>query len=54
MHNREKDILLLGKQIKAARNFYVHQYGNIDWTSVWEVKYRYLPILKNHLNKIID
>ena len=37
------------QEIKAARNFYVHQYGQVDWTTVWEVKEKYLSMLKNYL-----
>lgn len=41
-------------QIKAARNFYVHQYGYVDWTSVWEVKNKHLAILKQQIQIILE
>ena len=41
-------------QIKAARNFYVHQYGHVDWTTVWEVKYKHLSLLKNQIKTILE
>ncbi len=41
-------------EMKAARNFYVHQYGHVDWTSVWEVKYKHLSILKQQIQMILD
>jgi uncharacterized protein with HEPN domain len=41
-------------QIKAARNFYVHQYGHVDWTSVWEVKEKHLPVLRQQKMEILE
>ena len=37
------------KEIKAARNFYVHVYLSVDWEKIWETIYEKLPQLKRKL-----
>lgn len=40
--------------LKAARNYYIHQYGSIDWLLVWEVASRDVIILKTKVNRVVE
>lgn len=41
------------QQIKAARNFYVHMYGRVNWEMIWETIQKDLPQLKLNIEVII-
>lgn len=41
------------QQMKVARNFYVHAYGQINWELIWETIKNYLPDLKAKIEKIL-
>ena len=40
--------------IKDTRNFYVHAYGAIDLTSVWETLLHDIPMLKASCEGILE
>ncbi len=40
--------------IKDTRNFYVHAYGSIDISSVWETLQQDIPLLKSSCEKILN
>lgn len=42
------------QQMKVARNFYVHTYGQINWELIWETIHNYLPELKEKIGNIIS
>ena len=39
--------------IKDTRNFYVHAYGAIDLSSVWETLIHDIPVLKTACEKML-
>jgi uncharacterized protein with HEPN domain len=39
--------------LKAARNFYAHAYGGINWMRVWETLSEDIPQLKKKIGNII-
>ncbi|MDQ6608230.1 MAG: DUF86 domain-containing protein [Bacteroidota bacterium] len=41
------------KDVKAARNFYVHAYIQVNWKRTWETIHNYLPSLRNNLEQMI-
>ena len=41
------------QQMKVARNFYIHDYGKINWEMVWETIQTYLPALKPKIETIL-
>ncbi len=41
------------QQMKVARNFYVHTYGQINWELVWETIQNFLPALRSKIENII-
>jgi uncharacterized protein with HEPN domain len=42
------------QQIKVARNFYVHAYGQVNWELIWETIRNFLPELKLKIENIIS
>ncbi len=42
------------RTIKDTRNFYVHAYGSIDVSSVWETLRQDIPMLKSSCEKILN
>jgi uncharacterized protein with HEPN domain len=40
------------KEIKAARNFYVHVYLFVGWEKIWETIHSKLPLLRKKLSEI--
>jgi uncharacterized protein with HEPN domain len=40
------------QQMKAARNFFAHEYERIDWSRIWMTVYEILPELKLKLEKV--
>ena len=42
------------QQMKVARNFYVHTYGQINWKLIWETIHDFLPALKLKIENIIS
>ena len=51
MKNRYKDIAW--KAITGTRDRLIHDYGDVDFTGVWEIVKNDLPLLKNQMKKII-
>lgn len=41
------------QQIKAARNFFVHEYEKVEWPRVWMTINEILPGIKTKLEKVI-
>jgi uncharacterized protein with HEPN domain len=41
------------RNIKSARNFYVHDYIQVDWKRTWETIKRHLQPFRNNLEKIL-
>ncbi len=39
--------------LKAARNYYAHAYGGVNWRRVWETLYQDIPKLKERIENII-
>lgn len=42
------------RQIKGARNVYVHQYGEIDLDEMWNTLTHSIPELKSKISAIIN
>ena len=42
------------QEMKVARNFYVHAYGQVNWNLVWETIHQYLPLLQLKIERIIE
>lgn len=51
---REKFPEVEWQQMKVARNFYVHSYGQINWKLIWETIHDYLPTLRTKIENIIS
>ena len=45
---------VLWRQIKGARNVYVHNYGELDLSMVWNTLIRDIPELKQQVEKILQ
>ena len=41
------------RQIKGARNIYVHGYGELDLDEVWNTLTENVPVLKNQISEIL-
>ena len=50
---KEKDVTVPWRIIKDTRNFYVHAYGAIDVSSVWNTLSNDIPALKTACEKIL-
>ena len=52
---QEENIVMLShaKQIVDFRNRIIHSYDNIDFSIVWVIIKRYLPILKNEIDELL-
>ena len=51
---RRKSASVPWRIIKDTRNYYVHAYGSIDVSSVWDTLNRDIPALKNSCEKILE
>ncbi|MBO7126367.1 DUF86 domain-containing protein [bacterium] len=41
------------RQIKGARNIYVHGYGELDLDEVWNTLTESVPLLKNQISELL-
>ncbi len=41
------------RQIKGARNIYVHGYGELDLDEVWNTLIESVPLLKNQISELL-
>ena len=42
------------RKIKAMRNIYVHEYEEVDFTVVWDVLTKDIPILRQDLQRLLQ
>ena len=40
--------------LKAARNFYAHEYGDVVWPKVWQTMHTSIPELKKRIQHILE
>ena len=52
IRQEETEVLSQTKQIVDFRNRIIHSYDNIDATIVWVIIKKYLPILKNEVDRL--
>lgn len=51
---KQQNATIPWRAIKDTRNFYVHAYGSIDITSVWETLNHDIPALKSACEQILS
>lgn len=42
------------REMRAARNFFAHAYGHINWQMVWDTIQNDLPAVRMNIQKIIE
>lgn len=51
---KEKYADINWRLLKAARNFYAHEYGDVVWPKVWQTMITSIPELKKKIQDILE